>query len=442
MSLWPDGSIAAFAETIVAYRLVMALGIATPRSGWPFWVILSAHLAGQVAAGYAGAGSTDRFRKRLLFLWLIPGVAVGFFTLFHRATGLGISVVCALVWLSCSGRGVAWATGPRDFHTMRRDMSLGAAMLAYLSYLGRANDESNLLEIVFFLLLYSAVLVIKRRREVPGLALSAKEKASWAVSAAAFMGLSFAVVFVLYVLGPGGLEAVRATFRLVWQFAVTMLSYALMPLAYLAQWLITVISRMLPDQAPEVQEIETVNFGEIFKDYMDERNPVALPQWVKVSALLVVFFAAVYGLWRLIARFSGLPNGEDASETRTSLAGSDAPKEWLSGAVDGLAGLASAFVTKLRSVVEGEPRTLEGVYRATLLLLASRGLPKEPRLTPYEYSDLVGDEIPTSEGKEALEQMTVVFTECFYSERRPLKEELLAARKAYRIIAGAWFRGG
>ncbi len=444
MTVWPDGVIAAFAEAVIAHRLVAAVSpsLAPPqRMGWPFLLVLLAHLAGQTAAGWAGSKSESGFSRRLLAFWLAPGVFVGFLVLLAlERIGFAAMVTCIFAWVLCSGRGVAFVTQPRNSQTAKRDLVLGTMILGFLSLVVGGSSQRAFLDIIVFVLLGSALLVLRRSREVSDSSLLLEENAPWAIGGAVFIGLVLVAVLILYALGPGGSEAVLAVFRILWEWFATILGYLMIPVAYLVQWLIIGFQRMIAGRNMETPEAQIPEPDDLLGELLDEQRLTHLPEWVKWAVFLVVLFFVGHLVWRFVSKSFSARESEHARETRTSLAHGEAPKEWLAEALGGLAAVTSGVMAKLRSLIDREPRTLEGLYRATLMLLAARGLSKDPQLTPYEYRDLVNDDIPVEEGREALNQITAIFAECFYSERPPREEELILAKSAYGRILGTQFR--
>lgn len=438
MPAWPDGVIAALAEAVVAYRLVVAVNpaLAVGRAGWAFFLILLAYFAGLTAASLAHSNSEARFSRRLLAFWLIPGLIAGFLVfLVVNRIGFGAMVTCIFAWFLCSGRGIAFLTKPRSSQTVRRDLVLGTMSLGFLSLVARDGSRWIVLDVIIFTLLLSVLLMLSRRREVSNCS-SLEESTPWLTGGAVFIGLALIAVLVLYALGPGGAQVIFGIFGVLWKCFTTILTYLMMPLAYLIQWMIMGLQRLWAGRKTEAPDFLVPEVDERIKEYLDERELTHLPEWVKWPVFLIVLFFTGYLVWRYISKYFRTRVRQRPGETRTSLARGEAPREWLNEAVGGLAALVSGVAARLQSLFHREPRTLEDLYNSTLMLLAARGLPKDPPLTPYEYRDLANDGIPTEEGREALNQITAIFAECFYGGKRPQEDELALAKTAYKTIRG------
>ncbi len=442
MTVWPEGLLAALAEALVASRLfAVTSGQVNPGlpSTWLFPLAVFSHLAGQVAAGLASRKADGKDRRTLLLLWLAPGACVGSVVFLARDyMGLTGVLIYVLTWMLCSARGIAVITQLRNSDAARNDLVWGTVVLVCVSFFRGAGGAGAAVEIAAFLLLCSALIVVKRRREITARTV-AQDRLPWAAGGVAFVSLVVVAVLAVYLAGSGGMGALLGILRSSWDHLAIALGYLMTPVAYLVQWIIVGFQRVFGGRPTDILKMPGSLGDELLKQFGEDQRMGNVPVWLKWGALVLALACAGATALALVSRFYRSSQGRPIRETRVSLAHDGALQEWLQDAASGLKGLARDAASRLRSLVGWEPRTLEDVYAATIALLARRGIPRQPQLTPYEYRDLVNCEIPNEGGREALAQITAVFTECHYSERPPLAQELLAARAAYRQIADASF---
>ena len=442
MTAWADGLVSALAEAVVIGRLVSGIaGQVDPNLPvvWAFPLAVAAHLAGQLAATLAARRSEDGDRRALLAFWLGPWLALG--ALVVRAfdhIGFGGVLIAMLTWTLCSARGVSGVTQPRGSEAVRGGLIMGTVILGSLSMVGLDGGVPATVETLVFLLLGSALSILRRRREVAQ-RVSVQERTPWAAGGLGFVALVLLAVMVLYGVGTGGFGTLVRILTVCRDYIAVALGYALTPLAYVVQWLILRLQRLVVGRETEGLQMPG-SLGEELAKQMEE-NPelVGTPEWVKWSGLALLLIIVVGIAWLLVSRFYRRTRGEDTHERRASLVGGGALKEWLDDLADGLADMASQAVSKLRSLVGGEPMTLHEIYTATLALLARRGIPREPHFTPFEYCKFATEEMPNDEAKGALARITNVFTECHYAEREPHDEELKSMKDAYRQLAESSF---
>jgi hypothetical protein len=443
LSASPDGILAALAEAVVAGRLFALAGAQFDQRlpiTWTFPLAALSHLAGQIAAGLASRKPEGRDRRTLLGLWLISGACVASVVFFAggRLGFVGI-LIYLLIWMLCSARGIAMVTQARSSDAVRSDLVWGTVALACASVFRRDGGVTAVAETGCFLLICSALLVVKRRREITE-RIAAQDRLPWAAGGLGFVCLVLVAVLVLYAAGSGGFGTIVSILSTGWDYLAIALGYMMIPVAYLAQRIIAGFQRVFSGRSTEAWKMPGSLADELAKQFGENQRLIRVPEWAKWTALALAL-ACVGGIvWVLVSRFFKTPERQVIRETRVSLVHGGVLKEWLQDAAEGLKGLASEAASRLRSLVGREPRTLEGIYAATLDLLAGRGIPREPQLTPYEYRDLAHGEIPIEEGREALAEITALFTECHYSVRPPLAQELLAARAAYRQLSSVSFR--
>lgn len=442
MTVWPDGLLAALAEGLIAGRLA-AMPAAHIEHGLPFaWFYLVAvfsHLAGQSAAHVAARKSQGDNRRTLFLLWLLPGICLGFVAFLSRDyLGLAGITVLLLTWILCSARGIGAVTQSRHSDNVRNVLVWGTVVLASVSFFSGAGAEETVIEVAGFLLLCSALIVLMRRREVAKRA-AVEDRTPWAAGGVTFVSLVLLMVVLAYLAASGGIGAALGLLRHLLDYVAIALGYLITPVAYLVQWILVGLQRLLAGRSTNPLKMPGSLADDLLKQLGEDRNPGEFPLWLKWGALVFVVAGAGVIAWMLVSRFSRSLKRDAVQETRTSLAHEGAFRDWLQDAAQDLRALAEDAVSRLRSLIGHDPKSVEEIYAATIGLLAGRGIPRQPQMTPYEYRDFAGGQIPNEEGREALGRIAVIFTKCHYSERLPFAQELAAARSAYHRIAGTSF---
>ena len=189
----------------------------------------------------------------------------------------------------------------------------------FLSLVARDGSRWIVLDVIIFTLLLSVLLMLSRRREVSNCS-SLEESTPWLTGGAVFIGLALIAVLVLYALGPGGAQVIFGIFGVLWKCFTTILTYLMMPLASLIQWMIMGLQRLWAGRKTEAPDFLVPEVDERIKEYLDERELTHLPEWVKWPVFLIVLFFTGYLVWRYISKYFRTRVRQRPGETRTSLA--------------------------------------------------------------------------------------------------------------------------
>ncbi|MGE5579943.1 MAG: DUF4129 domain-containing protein [Bacillota bacterium] len=458
-----DGVLSALAEAVVLGRIALA-GVAhidLPNiATWVFCLAAAAHAAGNMAARASGAkalgagasmagaskavvsgdGGPSGNRLVLLALWLGPMFLLGYVSVrAYSLLGFGGILTTMLTWIVASSRGIAAATHPAESESARRGLVWGTAALGFMSLVRLRGGSPGTAEILAFLLLSTALLVLRRRQEVVQ-NVPSQAGAPWAAGGAVFAATVLASVLIVYAIGSGGFGTVVRVLAAVRDFVSVALGYIILPLAYLVEWLILRMRRAIEGYELETQKMPSSLGDELTKQLRESQELAEVPAWLKWGGLVLVIAATIGLAWFLVSRFYRRSQQQVASETRESLVEGGALREWWGSVAEGIRGFAAGALSGLRSLVGWEPQTLEGVYAATLALLGKRGLPREMHVTPYEYRCSVRDHMPDEAAKRALDTITEVFSECYYSEREPDESEMKLVMDAYKLLLATPFQ--
>ena len=433
MSAWFEELLSALAEAVVVDRMLSAAGRLTGwgiQGPWFFALAAASHVAGHAAAAFSVGRLEQNGRKLLLAFWVLSGAVLGAFVfLEHGRIGFGGAFVCFLTWLACSARGIMTITQPRNSDSVRRGFVLGVLALSCFSLLRTERGVGDVASVFAFAILCSALLVVERRREVTE-RLSAPEETPWTVGGTVFILAALFLALVLYGAGSGGFGAVAAFIGVLWGYLVTVLGYALVPIAYLVQWLIAGVRRILVSR--ETQEIKLPRSPlEDLGKQLEETRPGIIAPWVKWGLLGLALISLAAAAWFVASRLQRRSRRETQNETRISLGEGEVMKEWLADMAVALSDLMSTAGRRIRRLLKTEPQTLEEIYVAALDLLGRRGMPRKPHLTPYEYLTSVAAGLP-DEGELALTRLTQIFAKLHYSERLATPTEIGEALTAYR----------
>ena len=443
MSAWFEELASALAEAVIVDRMFSAAGRLTGwgiHGPWVFALAAASHVVAHAAAAFSLGRFEENGRKLLLAFWVLSGALLGMFVfLEYGRIGLGGASLCFLTWLACSARGIMTITQPRNSDSVRRGFVLGVLVLSSLSLFGGETGTSDVASVFVFATLCSALLVVERRREVTD-RLSAPEGTPWTVGGTVFILVALLLAFVLYGAGSGGFGAVAGLMGVLWDYLVTVLGYALVPIAYLVQWLIAGVRYILAGRETQEIKLPQSPFEDLSKQ-LEETKLRMIPSWMKWGALGLALVSLVAAAWLLATRAYRRLQREQQNETRVSLVDGEAVKEWLADMARGLISLVSAAGRRIRRLLRTEPQTLEEIYAAALDLLARRGVPRKPHLTPYEYLASVAGGVP-GEGGPALAQLTETFAEFHYSERLPAPTEIGQALAAYRKLIDSFRADG
>lgn len=471
MSALIDGILSALAEAVIFGRLALS-GLAhvdLPNiATWAFCLAAVAHAAGNAAArlslrastagvsgagvsaagapvtgaltGAAADGEPGAHRLLLLVLWLGPMLLLGYASVrAYDLLGFGGVLTVMLTWIVASARGIAAASHPAGSESARRGLVMGTVALGVMSLMPMGSGSPGTAEILAFLLLSTAILLLRRRQEVVQ-RVSSQAGAPWAAGGVAFVVVVLVGVLLVYAIGSGGLGTVVRVLRTVRDLVSAALGYIMLPIAYVVEWLIYRLRRAIEGRELETQQVPPSLRDELAKHLQENQELAEAPEWLRWGGLVLVVAAAVGIAWLLVSRFYRRSQEQVASETRESLVESGALREWWDSVAEGVKGVAAGALSGLRSLVGREPKTLEEVYAATLALLRKRGLPRDPHVTPHEYRCSVRDDMPDEAARLALDTITDVFSEFYYSEREPGESEMKLVMDAYKLLLTTPFR--
>lgn len=433
----------------------------TPGNG--FAVIFVSHLLGQWAArgamtygkkrnsrghgsGRSGPGEVrpGRLRdaldvgpRRSLFLaWagVLMGIC-GCLGIIRKATDYSSSwlyTVMALAVLS-SAAGINTVTKRLTSQGALKKLVFGSIVFFIVSLTRLSPETAVLRDTVLYLLVSSMFIIRQRSHEVAGWGVASRRH-YWNAGSVIVVLVAMCLALTFCLSSSAGRELVTEFFRRLGPVLETTLKYVLMPVGYLIQWLVVFLKRFARTDGSTLSFEVNGALEELQKLKSQDRlwiMPVWL-KWLLAGSLLIACFAL---LWLFISRILNQAEPPGVSESRVSLASKGAVKEWFDLTLnEGKQKLKKSLQRFRRLVIFREPGNLEELYAGTTEFMSQKGFPRHPASTPFEYLGHVEARIESSEAIAYLRTISVVFSRCHYSGKKPEEAEWRLALSAYRSL--------
>lgn len=383
-----------------------------------------------------------RQRKRIFALWfapvLIPALLLAMTLERPRVLPWGMvtateAAVYTALWALCSARGYNWARG-RELYVVQRESVFGTVALAALASFQGANRLNLASSALALALLSSANICAMRRREVLGAA-QGDHAVSWVAGGGFFLALGLMAAAFVSMGGAGAAAWVWGMLKKAYVLLGTLAIYVLTPVGKLAEWVILWLRQFVKWRPPETADGESL-FDEMLEAFRENQVLAKAPAWVGWVLALSFVAVVVWLAWRLFFR-KDTKGKKDVSyaETRTSLLEKGTLRDWAEESLEKVASrLRNSVSGLMNSLALGPPATLAELYLRTVRMVSSRAIPRELSMTPFEYLEIALEHILRPEGRSALQYITRVFCDCYYSGRAPLDAEWKEALEAYRVL--------
>jgi len=386
-------------------------------------------------------------RNHLVLLgWLSPIVTSGIFLVivWLKPGGLSWDITISaevplylLLWALCSVQGINRARSSSLVISQHNALA-GTLILALVASF-RVSRSVNLASgALIFALLSTLDVALVRQRQVlstvhPG------QRRYWAAGGAGFLALALTIAAFASMGVPGAVSFISQVVSRVWDIISTIIIYMVIPIAWIAEWLVMRLRERLQLNTRESQGIPPLR-KQLLEQLEEQASElVQLPPWAHAVLTGLAVAAALWLIWRFVLKRGPLkPQESQLKETRTSLLEKDAFREWAKSSMDEMLARVRSGVTKaLGSILSNEPRTIQELYMRSLELLSKRVHPREQSQTPLEYLGSILKHVPSQAGREAFSYITELFCRCHYSGKPPQASEWEKAVHAYSVLTQA-----
>ncbi len=409
------------------------------------WVVYAVCALSYLWGYRLGRSSPDFLGRRMCVfaVWFAPVLLLAFLLASTLVSprilpwGMVMAMEAAVymgLWALCSARGYNWARG-RELHVAQRESVFGTVILAALASFWGVHKLNLASSALAFALLSSVNISATRRREVLGAAQS-DHGMSWVAGGGVFLAVGLMAAALVSMGGAGAAAWVWGWIMKAFLLLGTLVIYALSPVGKLAEWVILWLRQFMNWKPPDTAKGESL-FDEMLEALRENQVLAKAPPWVSWVLAVSVVAVLVWLIWRLCFR-ADMKRQKDVSyaETRTSLLEKGTLRNWVEESLEGVtSGLRKAVSGLIDSLALGPPGTLSELYLRTLKIVSSRVIPRELGMTPFEYLELALEHVSHPEGRSALQYITGIFCDCYYSGRAPMDAEWKDALEAYRILA-------
>ncbi|HHY34097.1 MAG TPA: DUF4129 domain-containing protein [Firmicutes bacterium] len=367
----------------------------------------------------AWAGVLTGLSGCLGIIWWSTGYSRSWFY-----TAIAVSVLS-------SAAGINTVTKTPNSEEARKKLVIGSIVFFFISLTRLLPETLVLRDTILYLLASSMFLIRLRRHEMNGPSLTSK-KVQWSVGSLIVVSVAMFLAFGFSVGSSAGREVVLELFRKLGLVFETILNFVLIPVGYLVQWLVTLLQRFVRPAGFTFSHGADSYLEDLLKLYGDRSSSWTLPVWLRWLLTGSLIVACLVLLWLFVSRVLQQAEQHPVNESRMSLASSGAVKEWLDLTLKERKQNLRRSLQRLRRLIPlTGPNTLEELYARTTEFMSRRGFPRHPALTPFEYLRLIETQIKSSEVSTCLRTITVIFSQCYYANRKPEEAEWTSLLSAY-----------
>ena len=424
--------------------------------GHAFAVVFGAYLLGQLVAlateaytknseshsRISRSGSSEvtvsgNAKARLLLYWGAVIFAIGILIwAVSRYGGCHLSWTYAQIVFSvfASALGINSVTKHLDAAKAMRNMVFGTLLLFAIGLFPYVPQKVILGNTACYLAISSIFIVRQRGFEVD-YEVSERKNKLWNASSVILVCVAGFVALGLVALLTGGKQLLGDLYQFMEPALEKGLDLIILPVAYLLEWISNILSKFIdPNNADFAVEFQP--FFDQTKE-MNEQDEVVslLPPWAKWLLIGLAIVAGLIFLWRFISKTEDRPETKSDAESRTSVFSPNAFKEWLDLTLSqGREELSKKLREIGRLILRPEPKTIEDLYLATTEYTSRRIIAKDPSQTPFEYAKAIEANSNSPDTADLVHTISLIFSECHYSEIPPNPIQWATALTAYRTL--------
>jgi hypothetical protein len=430
LSDWLSSFLIALSEGLLATCLMVKI---LPVSIHPLLLLgtfVSSHFWGFVVNKHLRFMNETKTKNKLTaaLLWSAFPIVVMFLRKIQGANIVELAL-SFIVLLALSGRGVSMAVG--DHLSYRKQLALvwGTVCLSVLALI----DSPSLLEpkcLVMYITIYTIAIMRRCRLELIGL--SKDSGKAWKAGSAIFLFFIVFTAMILVFWTTSLSQIVLLALSLIWNVIVKILGYLLIPIGYITHAMVRFLRLIIGNREFIPNESPLTAIGEWTRTLPHKDNFTQLPSWMTWVFWTVFVLAASKLIWTLFMGTQRATSVDNDGTVRTSLLQEGALDQWIYDVRTGLTSMVTDTMDRLMTMFwKKDLVTVDDVYHQLLALLAAKGHPRLPHMTPQEYMASVSDILATPTIVDDVRLVTKTFVQCHYSGKPPSSDEISSVKEAY-----------